>query len=351
MKIIKIFTMTIAILMLMSGCKVNNIKNNSGAANTNGNTNKSCSIEKIDIISGSKNVNHLYRVNYPYSYVIFDEKAKKDGRKTHIDLDYQIKREDISAEDVDYILNYVATLPDNYKFGTDLTYDVSIRYTDESGESIYLNKRSSEQFPSGWDDFVDKLNEIFGEELLTKNKEIQAVTPEFLTELFGVTDDDVKDGTLQNVIDSQFIDLIKLNDSFQINEMLSRYYASTKEELIEPYRPKELISIDSTDDEYDKFVLKYLDKIGYDISLEKDSDQEYFRYFRDDETRKYFYIAKTSDIDKLPTVYDDLFGYQMALDAHMEDMTFTVEFIYNSDKKFILVPIDNDPDFILPFVE
>ncbi|MDE5589983.1 MAG: hypothetical protein K2J60_12755 [Acetatifactor sp.] len=46
-----------------------------------------------------------------------------------------------------------------------------------------------------------------------------------------------------------------------------------------------------------------------------------------------------------------LFYGDMELDAHMEGMTFGTDFIYSADKKYILVPIENDPDMMIAFCE
>ena len=54
---------------------------------------------------------------------------------------------------------------------------------------------------------------------------------------------------------------------------------------------------------------------------EVESDQEYFQYFYLEDKGKYFYTARISEIEKLPTGRrgtDDY--YFMELDAHMEGM-------------------------------
>ena len=173
-----------------------------------------------------------------------------------------------------------------------------------------------------------------------------------MTEIFGITDEDVREGTLQDMINLLELDMRKVTDSFQIKEALNKYYAAVKEPLIEPHRPSELVFADSTQEEYEAFLAQFFEKIGADNVIEVESDQEYFRCFYLSDKGKYFYTAKTSDIEKLPAVKrstDDY--YYMELDAHMEGMVNGTDFIYSADKKYILVPMENDTDMLIAFCE
>ena len=84
------------------------------------------------------------------------------------------------------------------------------------------------------------------------------MTPRFLTEAFGVAETDVREGTLQDVIDVEKLDMIKVTDSFRMEDALSGYYAAIKEPLIAPHRPTELISVESTQEEYNAFWTLFL---------------------------------------------------------------------------------------------
>lgn len=187
---------------------------------------------------------------------------------------------------------------------------------------------------------------------LSGKGQLQTVTPEFLTEIFGVTDEDVREGTLQDMIDLLELNMKDVTDVFRIHEALNEYYATVKEPLIEPHRPKELVCVDSTQEEYDAFLAQFFEGIGADSVTEVESDQEYFRCFYLGDKGKYFYTARTSEIEKLPTgrrSTDDY--YFMELDAHMEGMVMGVEFVYSADGKFILVPMENDTDMMVAFCE
>lgn len=333
-------------LFLVTGCR-NSIQSKPDTAAEN--TLKIC---KLEVYSASANPSQIYHASYPYYYYTFTKDTGKKGKTISMDLDQHLPVSDIPKEDVQYFIDYISSLPESSSDGTDISYSIRCRYKDSNGNEESIYRRGYDSFPDDWDVFIDKYNEILGDDILSGGNTLKTVTPEFLTEVFGVTDDDVREGSLQDVIDVQNLDIIKITSLFYMDDALNGYYSCLKESEISPYRPAELISIDSTTEEYDEFLLEYLNKIGCDFSIEEKSDQEYLRYFSDPDSDISFYTARTCDMSNLPTgkgETDDY--YRLYLDAHMEDMTFSMDFIYSADKKFILVPYKNDPDIILPFCE
>lgn len=333
--------MAVCLLLMITGCS----SYSSGSKNS---TAGELQINRIEVCSAVKNDDRIYHVEYPYYYYAFST-----DKCSMYDLDQHIECEDLSREQVQYFIDYISSLPDfsDQENGENISFYIFLTYEDENGESINIYRRGYDTFPDGWEDFIDRYNEILGEEFLTGNGEVQIVTPEFLTDVFDVTDEDVREGTLQDVIDVLELDIKKITDLFYMDDALDGYYAAIKEDEIEPYRPKELVSVESTQEEYDEFIEKYLDAVGLDLSAEIKSDQDYFRRFYVPDTNQYFYTARTGDMDKLPVVEMDGEYYVMDLDAHMEDMTCRVDFVYSADKKYILIPACNDPDMILPFLE
>lgn len=152
-----------------------------------------------------------------------------------------------------------------------------------------------------------------------------------------ITYQDVMEGTLQDIINLPEFDMKKVTELFRIQEALNEYYAAVKEPLIEPHSPKELVSTDSTQEEYEAFLVQFLVRVGADNVTEEESDQEYFRCFYLLEKGKYFYTARTDAIEKLPARKRDTDDYyHIELDAHIEDMVMEVDFIYNADKNTFL---------------
>lgn len=310
-------------------------------------------LKKLEVYSCAVNSEQIYHVSYPYYYYAFDTDADGKRGTRLFDLTAPVSPEELTGQEngTEYFVNYVRNMPENQK-GGDLACYVICRYADEEGNEESIYRRSYDVFPEGWEEFIDCCNQICGGEYLTGTGQLQTVTPEFLTEVFGVTDEDVREGTLQDVIDLLELDMREVTKTFRITEVLNQYYAQEKEPLIEPYRPKELVSVNSTQEEYDAFLEGFLEKIGSERVTEEESDQDYFRRFVVTDTGKSFYTARTADMENLPTAKRSTGDYYyMELDAHMEDMVMGVDFIYSADKKYILISVENDPDMMTAFCE
>lgn len=350
-KTFTLITIILTIFLLLTGCGVNSSQTGKEQERADAGTGQ-LQLKSLEVYSNAVNPAQIYHVKYPYYYYAFTSYVDGSIRVEHLDFPDVIKPSELSGEDdVEYFVEYVKNLPEDQE-GDDYSYYIICRYIDADGNEERVYRRGYDVFPEGWDEFIAKYNEICGGEYLFTGDQIQTVTPEFLTEVFGVTDEDVKEGTLQDVIDVRMLDMIEIAGSFRIEDALNGYYAEIKEQLIEPYRPRELITVDSTQEEYDAFLNTFFDKIGEGQVTELDSDQDYFRYFSLSESGKNFYTAKTSDLDKLPTAKRDFDDYYfLELDAHMEDMIMTADFIYSRDGKFILAPMDCGTDIMIAFCE
>ena len=266
---------------------------------------------------------------------------------------FQIDAESLLEDDFVYIRDYVLGISENIGDGGDnISFRVILEYYDENGkaQSVYVSGKDS--LPEGWNEFVEYVNFVCGEDFLTGEGNILEITPEFLTEVFGVTDEDVKEGTLADVIEQNELTIQDFTASgYNIRSAINKYYSDLKEPLIAPYRPTDLVSVDSTQAEYDAFIASYLSKLG-EGWVEKDSDQEYLRCFHNEQTDDYFYIARSADINKLnielPGGNDDY--CIIHLDVNMEDMTICTDYIYSVDFKFILVDY-RDTDAMLAFID
>ncbi len=331
--------LAVCLLLMISGCSFS--KNDPAE--------KELQIKRIEVCSAVQNADGIYHVKYPYYYYAFSA-----DQCSMYDLEEHVECEDLSLEKAKYFVDYISSLPDSsdYEDGKNVAFYVYLTYENADGAEEDIYKVGYDEFPEGWETFIDNYNEILGGKFLTGEGSLQTVTPEFLTDVFGVTDEDVKEGTLQDVIDVMGLDIIKVTDLFYIDNALDGYYASIREDEIEPYRPRELVSVESTQEEYDAFIKKYLDAVGLDLSAELESDQEHFRRFYDEDRNLYFYIARTAEMDQLPvfTGWDDY--YKIGLDMHMEGMTCEVDFVYSADQKFLLAPDGSSEemtDMILTF--
>ena len=79
---------------------------------------------------------------------------------------------------------------------------------------------------------------------------------------------------------------------------LRDFYADTKEELIAPYRPYEIESVESTEEEYGAFMEDFLGRLEGEWE-ERESDQNYLRFYMNTQNGDEFYIGKTSDLENM----------------------------------------------------
>lgn len=345
----KIVSVVLLLVLVCTGCST---KSSDGAGEGTTLTDE-ITLKRLEVYSNAVNSEQIYHISYPYYFYAFTTNSDGSVRSGLFDLTDPIRPEDFTEPEMksEYFVEYVRDLPETEK-GENLACYVICRYVGADGNEESIYRRCYDDFPAGWEEFVDCCNRICGGEYLSGQGQLQTVTPEFLTEIFGITDADVREGTLQDMIDLLELDMKDVTEQFRIEEALNEYYAAVKEPLIESHRPGELVIEDSTEEEYEAFLSQFLEKIGADNVIEEESDQEYFRRFYLSDTGKYFYTARTVDTEKLPVrkrSTDDY--YCMELDAHMEDMVMETDFIYSADHKYILVPMENDPDMMIKFCE
>ena len=312
-------------------------------------------IRKVEVVSAVENEDHIYQVEYPYSYIAFNKEEKMNEQ---IDLLGAKDRDELTKEDTEYIMNYVQSIPENTNPDKEnVSFRIWLVYLDENNEQQYLSAWGWDEFPEDWSEFIDYMNGLCGGEYLRSEGEVVEVTPQLLTELYGVTDDDVRGGTLQDVIEHNELDIVDItNHVLYMENELRDFYADMKEELIAPCRPYEIESVESTEEEYDAFMEDFLGRLDGEWE-ERESDQNCLRYYVNTENGDDFYIGKTTDLENMnlepPADEDDY--YRIELDAQMEEMIFSSDFFYSPDKKYIMVNslgggVEDATDIVLEFV-
>lgn len=306
-------------------------------------------IRSLEVLSAAENDEWIYHVNYPHYYYGFNRQDM--GSAAIYDFSQAIPVDKVPTEDFEFLRDYVLGLSEAEKQeGDTLAYAVLLHYYDENGETEMVYVEGYDAFPEGFDTFVERVNKLCGANYLTGSGSLQEVTPEFLHEVWGVTDDDVPGGTLADLIEQEEIDMKKLSEDFHMESALYSFYARQKEAIIAPYRATELCEADSTEEEYEVFVAEFeqrLSELDYELK-ESDvqaQDQDYMVRYND------FYIAKTTELSKMSIEEPQYEGdeYHIVLDAHMEGMTMSADFIYSRDGKFILIDC-NDVDIQEAFV-
>ena len=312
-------------------------------------------IRTIDVLSAVENEDHIYQVNYPYTYISYNKQERQNER---IDMLGVKDRDELTKEDTEYIMNYVQSIPENTNPDRkNVSFRIWLVYLDENNEQQYLSAWGWDEFPEDWGEFIDYMNGLCGGEYLRSEGEVVEVTPELLTELYGITDEDVRGGTLQDLIEHNEYNMVDLTDHvLYMDNELRDFYADTKEEFIAPYRPYEIESVESTEEEYDAFMEDFLSRLEGEWE-ERESGQNYLRYYVNTENGDDFYIGKTADLENMslerPADEDGYYG--IALDAHMEGMVYSSDFFYSPDKKFFMVSLlgageEDSTDIVLEFV-
>ena len=306
-------------------------------------------IRSLEVWSAVENDQWIYHVNYPHYYYGFN---KKDRGSTEIyDFSQAIPVDKVPQKDFEFVRDYVLALPEEEKEEDSvLSYAVLLHYYDENGETEMVYVEGYDELPEGFDTFVEKVNYLCGASYLTGSGSLQEVTPEYLTEVWGVTDDDVPGGTLEEFIRQEELDMKKLTGDFHMESALYSFYAGQKDSVIEPHRATALRKTESTQDEYDRFIETFgrtLSEKGYELEKSADvaQDQEHMIRYGD------FYIARSSDLSKMEIKSPKYEGdyYEIVLDAHMEGMTMDADYIYSCDGKFVLIDC-NDVDVQEAFV-
>ncbi len=306
-------------------------------------------IRSLEVWAPIENDEWIYHVNYPHYYYGFN---KRDSGSTGIyDFSQAIPVDMVSQKDFEFLRDYVLALPNEEKEEDSVfAYAVLLHYYDENGETEMVYVEGYDEIPEGFDKFVEKVNHLCGASYLTGSGSLQEVTPEYLTQVWGVTDEDVPGGTLEEFIRQQELDMKKLTEDFHMESALYSFYAGQKDSVIEPHRATALRKTESTQEEYDRFVEslgRKLSEKGYALEKSADvaQDQDYMIRYGD------FYIAKSSDLSQMEVKMPEYEGdyYKIVLDAHMEGMTMYADFIYSYDGKFVLIDC-NDVDVQEAFV-
>ncbi len=299
-------------------------------------------IYQLEIYSAIENDEMIYHIKYPYYYFGFNNESM--GKTTLYEFQQAVDRTEVDEETFRYLRDYVLGLGEEDEQETSvLAYEVCLSYYDEAGEEKIAYAIGYDDFPKDFEVFIDKVNKICGKPYLKESGDLQEVTPAYLNEIWGVTDEDVPGGTLMDLIENNEIDIKALTDLFDLQNEINTFYADGKSSLIDPYRPLQLVEKESSGEEYEAFVIEFarcLSEMNIKLKEDGETTQDQNNMIR---YNSEFYIAKTSDLSRLEIKEPSWEGgyYQIVLDAHMEEMTMNADFIYSKDAKYILIGCNN----------
>ena len=313
--------------------------------------NRANTINYLQVISCVKNDRNIYKIRYPECYYSLH---KDDMVCEKIELTNPIDTKAVSDEDFEYIIKYIDSIP-SY-LDEDLTgyesFVIYISYYDEEGDLQNKSVNGYSQLPDGWAEFIDCVNYLCGDSYLCGEGEVIGVTPEFLTEIFGLVDENLVSGTVEELIEINQLGMDDIaSEDFDMFEQIGLYYDSK----IQKYLSFEVKSVDSTKEEYDAFVDALLNELGEDWREGNGGDGR-FRYLADMSYTELF-IGKTEDLSSM-----NIRGYDGVYDKkiyciEMIDGEFVCyyPFIYSKDGKFLLIDwtgnFEENREIYMKFIE
>ncbi len=316
-------------------------------------------IQSLQVWCYTENDENIYHINYPSYYYAITQAG--GGRCIAYNMENAISPADMSVKDFNYIVDYIESLPDTFesiseaKEHTDdlySTYYISLKYISESGELKEVYMSGYNKFPNGWNQFINRVNKVSGDDYLSGRGKVIRFSDELLTELFGVTDEDVREGTLQDVIDYRLLDLNDITKTFSMQEYIEVYNVSVHEDWLEPYMPYEIVETESTEEEFDAFINELLYRIEDPAWVEMISNKPSLRYFENLETGQCFFIGRTTDFDKMELTepYSEDYPLWGIVWADIGMITLEMDFVYSPCGKYIFAAQEL-PEEVFDFVE
>ena len=298
---------------------------------------KTLQISKINILSAEENPDNIWEIAWPDEY---------QSGGTSINFGSECK--EISKEDRDFLLTYCNTHEDTYD--GDFLCSISISTIDDkhhSGQHLYV----CGEYPEDFEEFVIVINRVCGgdKEYLSANKKIKEITPEYVTEITGITDDDVNGGTVSELIDHLGISDISTLSIYLKNSYINKIASKYKLCRLLEYK---IISVQSTDDEWLEYSQKLAEKLGVNGEIIKGKapyeDQEWYEIKDSNgtEIRIYRTYGLGSFISQYPGMLDSYYqSYKIYEDTQGPTSEFMgyrdFDFTYSNDNKFA-VAVESD---------
>ena len=294
-------------------------------------------IEGISIVTAEENPENIWKIAWPKEYYSGSDIVKFDSAA-----------EDISKEDRDFLLKYCNSHENTYK--GDFLFSIDISAIDEkmhTGQSLYI----CGEYPEDFDEFAKVINKVCGGDktYLSANGKLQKITPEYFTMITGITDDDVKEGTVSELIDHVGIADVGDLNSYLINDYI--YDIAENYDLCSLLEYK-IVSVPSSDEEWYDYSVKLADKLGIDGEITKEKakydDEEWYEIKDPDGTC--IRVFKTEGLEEfIPMNLGNLDWYYQSYKIFEDTQGPTSEFsgfnsfdfTYSNDQKFA-VAIENE---------
>ena len=346
---LKMVLLLVAISIVLAACGIGLNPGSNKDLGKESNTKKSGTnenqvwIQSINLTVASKNDNHIYCVNFPYHFFYLDSEAKKISL-----YDFPEKpNKYISREDFDLFNNFVKEHSGDKKpVNADYAYSIFLSYYDEEGERQSKYCEGYNEFPEELNPLIDKFNELCGGIYFSHPGKVQKLTPEFIYDEFKLSKADYPIEAVNGMINDSYLSFKQfVGKTGTIDNYMKGYEHSLESKKIEDLMPTELLPEKEVSDEaFEDFTRTFIDRIGRNWKIADSSDQTELTRLVNADTNQTMYIGKSKALSS----YEVRFWGDSAtidLDAHMEGMTMSTDFMYDESGAYILVDFMNCEDF------
>jgi hypothetical protein len=230
-------------------------------------------------------------------------------------------------------------------------YSIDARlYLNNGGD---MDKDFSAEISQGKADLLRLMKSIIdqGEDdrLLTEEELLEYINnnPE---KMHGATTEDLEDFDIDEFIREFYITEVTV-DSTPLERAIWNYYERQEIRRRATFMAQEIVSVDSTDEEYEKFIKSFLSTIDYDLKETvkeggltgyvfdtTESEDDYSRLEWDVD----LYFGQTKHLNEFESFYNEYYGYQSIKISHSSQSQYVYSyyqgFYYSKDKKYFLVP-------------
>ena len=201
-----------------------------------------------------------------------------------------------------------------------------------------------------------KGEEQMEEQLMAKEELLTFIEENQNLETVDITVDDLKDIDVDAYIRYWHFRTIDDIQNVFLRRTLESYLASIESQNRAAYMAQELLSVESTDEEYEKFKEVFISSVDGHLDYkgkEYTYLDLYYTYYNGpdgEETWEYLYIGQTKYLNQFSTEkYNDardIFGYyKIHLPVDSEGLTYVQGFCYNKNQKYFMVTYQFEPFF------
>lgn len=304
-------------------------------------------LENITVRTAEQNDKNAWCVQWP-SVAVTDSFSNFSNKLENATVE-------LSKDQIEYFINYVESIDvmdnmdkhinniskEDYE-GHKYLGSVEIIYNDENDNFQRITRYIFDEYPDGYDEFIEKFSEICGEDFITLNYNMQEVTADYFRRMARISDE------VPDEIVEEFLDIAEC-DMFELLEDYNYYAAQSGIDYINTYRhlPKELSNEASTENELKEYVTDIAGKFDIDES----------RIFENKESGYYFSSAYgnfeiyPSNMYPHPEYIQDYkwecskaHFYNIQDNSGPEGMITAYYFVYSNDGKFMIVIPDSNSE-------